>query len=209
MSGSSSGPESSPAADRRESAGPSCPPGDLAQLARAVISRGGLFRFQARGRSMMPVIMEEDELLVSGIGPGGPSRGDILMTHTSGNVVKVHRLIRIDGRHGENAFITKGDNAITPDDPVASHEIIGKVSGLNRSGRFRDFSRLDSRLAARLLARLELLTAGSVLPRYGSAAGDRPGKGSLLQRGGRRMLYLSRGAVRFYFMRTGWRRSAA
>ncbi|MCL4472972.1 MAG: S24/S26 family peptidase [Actinobacteria bacterium] len=206
MSGSNSDSESSPAAHRRGPAEPSLPLEDLAGLARDVIARGGIFRFQARGRSMMPLIRERDELLIVAAGPGGPSRGDILFTHTPDGAVKVHRLIRIDSSHGADAYVTKGDNAATADEPIDLKQIVGKVAGLNRSGSFRDFSRMDSRMASRLLGRLEQMTDGPELPPGAATAGARQGKGSLAGRGRRRLVYFLRGTIRFYFMHTGWNR---
>jgi len=183
------------------------PSRELARLAREVIDRGGIFQLQAVGTSMMPMIRDGDDIFIGRPGTGGPQIGEILFTETASEVVRIHRLIRKTRTRSDQgrahsagaAYITKGDNSVGSDEPVPAAGVIGRMVGLEREGHRQQYSRLDIRLAMRILGHLEAWAEPI-------AASQAPGRGSLIARGCRSLLFLKLRFVRAYLMRSGWSR---
>jgi hypothetical protein len=120
----------------------------LAGLMRAVLEKGKPFRFEARGESMHPAIMDGDVVTVSPVSAGGPRTGDVVaFVHPATGGVRVHRVVRVrDGR-----YILKGDNALGADGSLTPAMILGQVVRLERGGRTR---RLGPAFRSVALARL-------------------------------------------------------
>ncbi len=85
------------------------------------------------GRSMLPLIREGDQILVShGLAQAG--RGDILVFR-QGNQLVAHRMLSRNTADGASQFLTKGDNVLRPDPLVPAAEILGRVLLIRRGGR--------------------------------------------------------------------------
>jgi hypothetical protein len=100
-------------------------------LLTAVLARGSLFRFQARGFSMSPFIRDGDVLTLA----PAPARlrfGDVAaFINPCNQQLSVHRLVRKDRR----GYLMRGDNAPAPDGTILPAEILGRVIRVERLGR--------------------------------------------------------------------------
>jgi len=94
----------------------------FATLIGELSARGVGFRFEAKGRSMLPCIADGDILHVQPVHPSRIRVGDIVM-FKAGHEFKAHRVI---GKCG-SIFFTRGDAARDYDLPVRSEEIVGRV----------------------------------------------------------------------------------
>src|SRR5437667_205988 len=79
------------------------------QLVRDLEESGFGFRFQARGRSMLPTIRDGEILQVERVDPATLRVGDIVLFR-SGGEFKAHRVIR----NRKECFLTRGDASSTP-----------------------------------------------------------------------------------------------
>jgi hypothetical protein len=106
---------------------------DLHQLMKAVLARGGVFHFRARGWSMTPFIRNGDTITVAPVSMEAPAVGKVVacLQPATGQLV-VHRIIARQGA----AYLVQGDNAAgQPDDLVAPQDILGCVTRVERDGR--------------------------------------------------------------------------
>jgi uncharacterized repeat protein (TIGR01451 family) len=94
----------------------------FAQLVRDLADSGISFRFQALGRSMLPVIEDGDVLHVEPVGRGKLKSGDIIFFRKDGEF-RAHRILRKKGE----CFVTRGDAGMNIDGEVARAQIVGRV----------------------------------------------------------------------------------
>ncbi len=134
-----------------------CSHEDLAYLAWAIVEKGGVLRFQAHGASMFPLIQNGDIVEVLAIGSEPPAIGDILLTQGATRTVKAHRLISVSRKGEKRLFTTMGDNSFTPDEPVSTDEIIGRVVAVTHGGLVPDLDGRGSRWSAIFMCRLGIL----------------------------------------------------
>jgi hypothetical protein len=121
---------------------------DLAGLMRAILEKGKLFRFEARGTSMRPFIQDGDVVTISPLAGSGPKVGDVVaFVHPGTGRVPVHRIVRA----GSGRFLVKGDNGLIDDGALARESILGVLVRLERSGRAR---RLGPAFLSAAIARL-------------------------------------------------------
>jgi signal peptidase I len=90
-------------------------------LAAELLAGGISFRFQAKGRSMIPTIADGDVLHVESVNPRGLKLGDIALSQ-QGAEFKAHRII---GKRGD-LFIIRGDAGVAID-VISPEQIVGKV----------------------------------------------------------------------------------
>ncbi len=122
--------------------------GSLAGLMRAVLEKGKPFRFEARGTSMEPFIMDRDIVTVAPLAASRPKPGDIAaFVHPVSGGVRVHRVVKVES----GRYFLKGDNALDADGALARDMILGLVVRLERQGRARA---VGPSLGAAVLARL-------------------------------------------------------
>lgn len=117
-------------------------------LMPAVLEKGRPFRFEARGTSMEPFIVDGDILTVVPLVGSRPRPGDVAaFVHPASGGVRVHRVVKVeDGR-----YVLKGDNALDADGALSRDQILGVVVRLERGGRVRPVGRgLGAALRARL-----------------------------------------------------------
>ena len=83
-------------------------------------------------------------------------RGDVIRAGT-GRGLNAHRIVGIGERDGAQEIITRGDNAIRCDPPVAADDILGRVAQTSRTTNIRKSlpkSATITRFAAVLVRRL-------------------------------------------------------
>jgi hypothetical protein len=99
-----------------------------------LLERGHKVRFRAPGWSMHPSIRDSETITVVPVSPLEVRRGDIVFYRCNGNVF-AHRVVDIE-REEEDAlrFTLRGDALGSPDESVASHQILGKVVSVERGG---------------------------------------------------------------------------
>jgi hypothetical protein len=100
---------------------------------QAVLEKGGLFRFCAKGASMTPFVRDGDTITIAPLGNLPPRLGEVVAFRDQMNGLRpvVHRVV---GRHAEG-FIVQGDgNGCMPE--VAPPELVlGRLVKLERNGR--------------------------------------------------------------------------
>ena len=103
-----------------------------------LLERGHQVRFRAPGWSMHPSIRDGEAITVIPISPVEVRRGDIVFYRCNGNVF-AHRVVSIE-KQQEDAlrFTLRGDALGSPDESVASHQILGKVVAVERGGHSVD-----------------------------------------------------------------------
>jgi uncharacterized repeat protein (TIGR01451 family) len=92
------------------------------QLATELLAGGIRFRFEAKGRSMLPVIQDGDLLHIQSADIAKLKVGDIVLFKTQ-REFKAHRIIR---KH-RKIFITRGDAGMDTDGAIRGEHIVGKV----------------------------------------------------------------------------------
>lgn len=98
----------------------------------AVLAKGASLRFRAKGRSMFPAIRNGDVVTVSPIDPAGLRQGDIAAFVSGGNDrLAIHRVLSARG----GAFLFGGDNALFADGWIASSQVLGRVTKVERNGQ--------------------------------------------------------------------------
>ena len=92
------------------------------QLARDLLESGLGFRFQAKGRSMLPTIADGDILQVERVEIATLRIGDIVL-FKDGLGFKAHRVIR----KRKDVFVTRGDAGLEADSTISGWQIVGKI----------------------------------------------------------------------------------
>jgi hypothetical protein len=92
------------------------------QLAGKLLESGLGFRFQARGRSMLPTIGDGEILQVERVDPATIRVGDIVL-FKEGRGFKAHRII---GKR-KHVFVVRGDSSLAPD-TIRESQIVGRVT---------------------------------------------------------------------------------
>ena len=105
----------------------------LLELMAAVLAKGRVFRFRARGWSMSPFIRDGDVIRVSPYLEKNPGVGEVVSyVQPASEKLVVHRLVR----RGGNDWLILGDN--TPEaagELVPSANLLGRVTCIERDGK--------------------------------------------------------------------------
>ncbi|HID87110.1 MAG TPA: signal peptidase I [Anaerolineae bacterium] len=138
-------------------------------LIRERMAKGTTFRFRVISNSMAPMIRAGDRVTVSRVGVEDLRRGDIVL-YVVGETFHTHRLLSVRREDGAMFLVTKGDNALSPDQPWREEQLLGKVVAIGRGERWVDLESRPWRAANRLLGALAqwevaLLRAGRALKR--------------------------------------------
>jgi hypothetical protein len=104
------------------------------ELAGDVLRLFGTLRFSATGWSMLPTVWSADVLLVEHISSDRFRVGDIALVRRDGKLC-AHRVIWLPQDSGDRLWITQGDAMTRPDRPVVEGDLLGRVSGIIRSGK--------------------------------------------------------------------------
>ncbi len=111
----------------------SLPSQHLEKLMRGVLSKGACFRFQGKGFSMSPFIKDGDVLTITPVQTSAPGFGDVVVfTHPHTGKLIIHRII---GKKA-GSYLTKGDNAPEGDGLISRAAILGRVTKVERNGKY-------------------------------------------------------------------------
>ncbi|NIN66981.1 MAG: signal peptidase I, partial [Anaerolineae bacterium] len=111
---------------------------DFEELSVELLRAGHDLRFEARGRSMHPLVRDGDILLVRPAGHGELAVGDIVLYRSPRRGIVVHRVVGIRRDGHERVLSVKGDAARHPDSAVLESHVAGKIVAIERSGRLID-----------------------------------------------------------------------
>jgi hypothetical protein len=104
-------------------------------LAREILRSSGELRLRATGISMLPALWPDDMLCIRSLPTEEYLPGDIVLFARNGMLV-AHRLVeRTEGTEGIQ-WLTRGDMADCNDAPLSSHELLGRVTTIERGGRW-------------------------------------------------------------------------
>ncbi len=106
----------------------------FAEFMQAVLEKGSLFRFCARGGSMTPFIRDGDTITIAPMANRPPRLGEVVaFSHPAEERSKlvVHRVV---GRR-ETGFIIRGDGNGCDSEIIPSENILGRLVKVERAGR--------------------------------------------------------------------------
>jgi len=124
------------------------------ELMQAVFNKGACFRFQVKGFSMTPFIMDSDIVTLS---PASFSVAGLGMAVAY--LCPVHKglvLHRIVAKKGD-AYLAKGDNCFQADYLMHQEDILGYVTAIERKDKNIFFSLGPERVIIAFLSRSKLL----------------------------------------------------
>jgi SOS-response transcriptional repressor LexA len=126
----------------------------LPEVVKAVLAKGAVCRFQAKGHSMSPFIKDGDVVTISPMSNASPGFGDVIaFIHPRTEKLVIHRAVRKIG----DACVVKGENAFEPDGVIERKNIIGIITKVERKGRRVFFGLGPERFLIALLTRKNLL----------------------------------------------------
>jgi hypothetical protein len=130
------------------------------ELMRAVFNKGACFRFQVKGFSMTPFIMDNDIVTLSPAflpvaGLGMPV-AYLCPVHKS---LVLHRIVAKKG----NAYLAKGDNCFQADYLMHKEDILGYVTAIERKDKKIFFSLGPERVIIAFLSRSGFLSFASFI----------------------------------------------
>jgi len=112
---------------------------ELRVLASAVLDRGHEFRFQAHGQSMLPFIRDGDTAIVQPIDniPSTIRLGDVVFCVVDEGRLLVHRVTGIRNSDSSTMYRIQGNAMAQTDGLVASGQILGRVTRIERGTKQR------------------------------------------------------------------------
>jgi signal peptidase I len=125
-----------------------------------VLGRGVAARFHATGDSMHPTIRSGEHVHVAPAHPRSLRVGDVVLTRATRGLT-VHRIIRVT----PHLITTRGDNALVPEAAVPHHNVLGRVTHVEREGATVTVptAPLRIRVVARNLQRNLLLSLSQIV----------------------------------------------
>jgi signal peptidase len=128
------------------------------ELAAEVLRSFGKLRLGTTGASMLPAVWPGDILSLCGHRVVDALPGDIVLFEREGRLV-AHRVVERTICQDKMQWVTRGDSAGGNDAPISSHELLGRVTAIERgSRRLTPRQSIASRLASWILCRSELAT---------------------------------------------------
>ena len=128
------------------------------ELAAEVLRSSGRLRLRATGASMLPAVWPGDILSVRSHDAAEALPGDIVLFGREGRLV-AHRVVERTLCQDRIQWVTRGDSVGGNDAPVSSHQLLGRVTAIERGHR-RIVPRLTffGRIASWILGRSEFCT---------------------------------------------------
>jgi len=128
------------------------------ELAAEVLRSSGRLRLRATGASMLPAVWPGDILSVRSHDVVEALPGDIVLFAREGRLV-AHRVVERTLCEDRIQWVTRGDSVGGNDAPVSSHQLLGRVTAIERGSRqITPHQSVASRLASWILCRSELAT---------------------------------------------------
>ena len=103
-------------------------------LVAECLRRFGYARLRVTGSSMLPSIWPGDVVHVEAAHPESLELGDIVLFRRGARLF-AHRLLHSPAHKNLNLFVTRGDALPSPDPPVSSSDILGRVASIVALGR--------------------------------------------------------------------------
>ncbi len=100
----------------------------LADIAREVLARGGLFHFRARGSSMCPFLRGGDVLTVEPADHAALCRGDVVLYGEPGGRTCAHRVVDSVQCGERKRLLVRGDAHRGKTQLVSAEEVLGRVA---------------------------------------------------------------------------------
>lgn len=107
--------------------------GEVTGLFGDILSRGISLRVRVTGRSMRPFLRGGETLVIRRVDAASLRRGDLILFRNGSGEPVMHRIVRRRGAFGSVVFQTKGDAALSLDEPVREDEVLGKVCRIERT----------------------------------------------------------------------------
>ena len=127
----------------------------LVELIRPVLAKGASFRFQVKGWSMLPFIMDDDVATISPLNNSLLRFGQpVAFINPCSGKLTIHRLV---GKKS-NAYIIKGDSVLQIDGFIPRQNILGVITKIERDSRSVRFGLGPERLAIGLCSKLKLFS---------------------------------------------------
>lgn len=104
------------------------------ELAAEVLRSSGTLRLRTMGASMLPAVWPGDTLTVSSHDASEALPGDIVLFRREGKLV-AHRVVKRTGSSTGIRWVTRGDRLADNDAPVSTHELLGRVTTIERGSR--------------------------------------------------------------------------
>jgi signal peptidase I len=104
------------------------------ELAAEVLRSSGTLRLQTMGASMLPAVWPGDILTVCSHDASQALPGDIVLFSREGKLV-AHRVVERTGSSNGIRWVTRGDRVADNDAPVSTHELLGRVTTIERGSR--------------------------------------------------------------------------
>ena len=128
------------------------------ELAAEVLRSSGRLRLRATGASMLPAVWPGDILFVRSHDAVEALPGDIVLFGREGRLV-AHRVVERSLCQDRIQWVTRGDSVEGNDAPVSSHDLLGRVTAIERGSRqLTPHQSVASRLASWILSRSVLAT---------------------------------------------------
>jgi len=128
------------------------------ELAAEVLRSSGRLRLRATGASMLPAVWPGDIMSVRSHDAAEALPGDIVLFGREGRLV-AHRVVERTLCQDRIQWVTRGDSVGSNDAPVSSHQLLGRVTAIERGRRrLTPHQSLASRLASWILSRSDLAT---------------------------------------------------
>ena len=128
------------------------------ELAAEVLRSFGKLRLRTTGASMLPTVWPGDVLSVRRHNVVEALPGDIVLFEREGRLV-AHRVVERTICQDKMQWVTRGDSVGSNDAPVSCHELLGRVTAIERgSRRLTPHQSSASRLISWILCRSELAT---------------------------------------------------
>lgn len=124
------------------------------EVKKDALNRGYELSFPIKGRSMLPLLMTNNRIIVARCRPEDYRPGDIVLYQVDGdNMVKLiaHRLIRKIRDGQRYLFITKGDACFGCDRPIPSDMVLGRIKMIKKFGLIIPFDTLPGRCINNIL----------------------------------------------------------
>jgi len=132
-------------------------PHEVISLFEDILNSGLSIRSQVTGASMTPFLKGSEILTIRKVCPSSLRIGDLIFFRDRRGFPVLHRIVRKEHERDISIFQTKGDALLNTDDPIFAHDVLGKVSRIEKicpggKAGYMDMESLSQRSINYLLA---------------------------------------------------------
>jgi len=110
---------------------------------REVLSSGGEFKMYPRGRSMLPLIVQDEDSVILKRQDGPLKRNDIAFYQRKNGQFVLHRVVK---RERDGSYVMCGDNQINLERGIEDSQIIGIMTSLYKKEKLFDQNSFSHKL---------------------------------------------------------------